>query len=79
MRCSECHRFDREARSCKDGKLNPQRRSEAVDVVWAMGPRALCIFNDFREELITTRTQDFRSDGQSLKSSDVNSPTIRAE
>jgi hypothetical protein len=55
MLCRDCHRYDPEAESCRDGKLNPQSFSDAVEVAQHLGPRAICVFNDFRERILDIR------------------------
>lgn len=55
MRCSECPRFDPDREACRDGKLNPQRWDQAVDVANLYGLRAVCVFCDHRERLIQVR------------------------
>lgn len=60
MDCRDCPRYDTDERKCRDGKVNPQKWSQAVDVANIHGIRALCPFNDFREKLIQSRAR--RSD-----------------
>lgn len=55
MTCDECNRFDQESRKCLDGKLNPQRYGQAVDVANMFGLRVICVFNDHRERLVKSR------------------------
>ncbi len=52
MRCKDCHRFDSASEICKDGKLNPRHYSQAIEVAQQFGPRVICIFNDYREQVI---------------------------
>lgn len=56
MRCSDCPRFDKEARRCLDGKVNPQKWNDAVETANVLGVRVICTYNDFRERLVQTRT-----------------------
>lgn len=56
MHCKDCPRYDDEARKCRDGKLNPQRYSEAIETCNVYGVRAICTFNDHRQRLIEVRT-----------------------
>lgn len=58
MRCKDCHRFDLDHETCKDGKLNPRHYSQAVEVAQQFGPRAICIFNDYREQIIESFTKN---------------------
>ncbi|MBX3096931.1 MAG: hypothetical protein KF812_08720 [Fimbriimonadaceae bacterium] len=55
MRCRDCPRFDSDAQTCQDQKLNPGRWEEAVEVGQLYGIRSICTFNDFRERLIAAR------------------------
>lgn len=55
MTCDDCPRFDAETRKCRDGKINPQRWSEAVEVSQILGIRVICSFNDHRERLVNNR------------------------
>jgi hypothetical protein len=56
MDCKDCHRFDADAKRCKDGKVNPHNWETAVSVSQILGIRTICMFNDFRERLIEART-----------------------
>ncbi|MEZ5164098.1 MAG: hypothetical protein R2688_10215 [Fimbriimonadaceae bacterium] len=56
MNCRDCHRFDPEKETCKDGKLNPLTYEQASETLMIYGIRAICIFNDHRESLIERRT-----------------------
>ena len=56
MYCRDCPRWDSEARRCLDGKVNPPNYSTAVDVANVLGVRAICVFNDYRERLVTGRS-----------------------
>lgn len=55
MHCQDCPRYDPEAQSCRDEKLNPLRWDQAVDIANIFGLRAICMFNDHRERLVDTR------------------------
>jgi hypothetical protein len=52
MRCSDCPRFDGKIQFCKDGKLNPATRQQAIDVAQQLGPRSICMMNEFRETIV---------------------------
>jgi hypothetical protein len=52
MRCEDCPRFDEDEGVCKDGKCNPQSYPAAVEVIQIHGPRAICMLNDFREQML---------------------------
>lgn len=56
MYCRDCARWDEEAKRCNDGKVNPQRWEVAVSVANVLGVRSICIFNDYRERLIRSRS-----------------------
>ncbi|MBS1717257.1 MAG: hypothetical protein JSS72_05960 [Armatimonadetes bacterium] len=43
-----------------DGKVNPDRWDQAVQVAQIFGVRAVCPFNDFRERLVASRTPSHR-------------------
>lgn len=55
MRCEDCPRFNAEAGSCRDGKVNPPTLFGAIEVAQAFGPRAVCTMNEFRERLLDIR------------------------
>ena len=55
MHCQDCPRYDQDAETCRDGKLNPLRWDQAVEVANVFGPRAVCMFNDHRERLLQSR------------------------
>lgn len=55
MTCRDCHRFDVESKRCKDGKVNPQSYSDSFEVARYLGLRSICVFNDFREQLLFNR------------------------
>ncbi len=57
MECKDCARFNAEKKECLDQKLNPADWGSAVIVANAMGVRAICAFNDYRERLIRARLQ----------------------
>ena len=62
MKCRDCPRYDLELRRCKDGKLNPLRYSDAIEVANVWGVRAICSYNDHRERLVGVRTGAVDSD-----------------
>jgi hypothetical protein len=39
-----------------DGKLNPQRYSDAIEVANVWGVRSICAYNDHRQRLVEVRT-----------------------
>jgi hypothetical protein len=55
MNCRDCPRYDKDGRNCLDGKLNPQKWRQAVDVANIYGLRVICPLNDHRERLIRAR------------------------
>lgn len=55
MDCKDCPRYDLEARRCRDGKLNPRRYSDAIEVANVWGVRAICTYNDHRLRLVSVR------------------------
>jgi hypothetical protein len=55
MDCRDCPHYVEETRRCAMGKINPQRKSQAVEVVNIFGVRALCTMNDYREWLAESR------------------------
>ncbi|HXH61392.1 MAG TPA: hypothetical protein VNI20_08535 [Fimbriimonadaceae bacterium] len=61
MDCRDCPRYDPENRRCRDGKLNPPRYSDAVEVANVWGVRAICAYNDHRPRLVSVRTCDGKS------------------
>ena len=56
MDCRDCARFDEEARKCLDNKVNPHSWEIAVTVSQVLGLRSICVFNDYREKLVRSRT-----------------------
>ncbi|GEM_PF-2836730 len=52
MDCKDCPRMDHSLQTCKDGKLNPQDFETARELAQYFGARALCVLNDFREQLL---------------------------
>ena len=56
MDCKDCHRFDLDTKKCLDGKINPHKWETAVNVSQILGIRTICVFNDFRERLIQSRS-----------------------
>ena len=56
MECKDCHRFDPEEKRCRDGKINPHNWETAVSVSQILGIRTICMFNDYRERLIESRS-----------------------
>lgn len=55
MDCKDCPRFDAEKSLCRDGKVNPPRWEQAVEVATFIGIRAICTMNDHRERLLLAR------------------------
>ena len=68
MNCPDCPRYDQEGRRCLDGKLNPPRYSDAVEVANVWGVRAICAYNDHRPRLVAVRTGAAASQGRSAGS-----------
>ena len=56
MYCRDCHRYEKETQKCLDAKVNPLRYEQALSVSQVMGLRAICIFNDHRERLVSVRS-----------------------
>lgn len=56
MYCRDCVRYEQETEKCLDGKVNPQRYEQALAVSQTMGLRAICVFNDHRERLVSVRS-----------------------
>jgi len=52
VRCQDCPRYDEDAGICVDGKLNPESLVAAIEVAQHIGPRAICILNDHREQIL---------------------------
>lgn len=55
MSCWQCPRYSRTERKCQDGKANPKRKSETVEVAEVLGLQAICHYNPYRD-LIALRT-----------------------
>jgi len=49
--CWQCPRYDREARHCLDGKANPVKKSDTVEVAEALGLQKICLYNPYRDDL----------------------------
>lgn len=49
--CPQCLRYDKEARHCLDGKANPKRKSDSVEVAEVLGVQHLCLFNPYRDTI----------------------------
>lgn len=64
MYCRDCSRYDRAASKCLDGKVNPQKWTQAVEVAQVLGLRSICVFNDHRERLVRSRSPIDESEGQ---------------
>jgi len=56
MECRDCARWDLEERKCRDGKINPHSWETAVSVSQVFGIRSICMFNDYRERLVNSRS-----------------------
>ena len=52
MNCRDCPRYDQDAHTCKDGKINPASWGQAVDAAHYFGVRAVCVFCEHRERLV---------------------------
>jgi hypothetical protein len=64
MDCKDCPRYDLEARRCRDGKLNPRRYSDAIEVANVWGVRAICTYNDHRPRLVSVRVANASADSE---------------
>ena len=51
MACWNCPRYSRVERQCADGKANPKKKADSVMVAEALGLRALCHYNPYRDAL----------------------------
>jgi hypothetical protein len=51
INCRQCRRYDKEEGRCRDGKANPKRKSDAVEVAEALGVQRLCLYNPYRDDL----------------------------
>jgi hypothetical protein len=60
LMCWQCASYDREARRCRVGKVNPKKKHESITVAELFGPQTLCIHNPFREPLLLRMTQPKR-------------------
>lgn len=49
--CLQCRRYDKDARQCRDGKANPKRKSDSVEVAEVLGVTHLCLFNPYRDAI----------------------------
>ena len=49
--CWQCQRYDRNERRCKDGKTNPKKRSDTVEVAEQLGVQTICLYNPYRDML----------------------------
>ena len=56
MHCRDCARYDSQSERCRDSKVNPESWETAVTVSQVLGLRSICVFNDYRERLIASRT-----------------------
>jgi hypothetical protein len=55
MACWNCPRYVRAERRCLDGKANPKKKAESVEVAETLGLRALCHYNLHRDGLALRR------------------------
>lgn len=62
MDCRDCPRYDQKALKCLDGKLNPRRYSDAIEVANVWGVRAICAYNDHRPRLVSVRMAEAGSE-----------------
>src|SRR5438874_295498 len=51
MACWQCPRYSRTERHCRDGKTNPKKKTDSMAVAEALGVRALCHYNPYRDAL----------------------------
>lgn len=49
MSCWQCPRYDRTERRCRDGKANPKRQADTMDVAQVLGLQAICHYNPYRD------------------------------
>jgi hypothetical protein len=70
MVCKDCPRFDHESRKCRDGKLNPPRYSDAVEVANVWGVRAICAYNDHRPRIVSVRAGALEAQAEPESESD---------
>ena len=57
MDCRDCARYDENRSRCMDGKVNPKRYEHALEASQVLGLRAICVFCDHRERLVSVRGQ----------------------
>lgn len=55
MSCWQCPRYSRIERKCQDGKANPKRKSETVEVAEVLGLQAICHYNPYRDLIALRR------------------------
>ena len=51
MHCWNCPRYDRAERHCRDGKANPKRKTDSVELAERLGVQALCLYNLHRDAI----------------------------
>ncbi len=50
--CARCRLYDRLARRCTIGKVNPRTKLDTYETARLLGVRALCAFNLYREKML---------------------------
>lgn len=53
--CQRCRLYDRQARRCRIGKVNPHTKLYTYEVVKVLGVRALCGFNLYRDRMVSAK------------------------
>lgn len=56
--CLRCRLYDRIGRRCIIGKVNPRTKIDTYEVVQVLGARALCSFNLYRDQIVSTLASD---------------------
>lgn len=56
--CMRCRLYDRIKRRCTIGKVNPRTKIDTYEVVQVLGARALCSFNLYRDQIVSTLASD---------------------
>ena len=55
IHCRNCKIFDKSEHRCRDGKSNPRKKSDAVDLADLLGVQNLCVHNRYRDQLVRNR------------------------
>lgn len=51
--CPRCRLYDRLARRCTAGKVNPRTKLDTYEAAQVLGVRALCAFNLYRDRILS--------------------------